>query len=75
MIVFETESHPQMRRSTGAEVQFDIGFLTQIVASQAAMGAYRARRRASPEFATAVYDAVDQAFAQEWPKVTMMRSI
>jgi hypothetical protein len=62
------------RPSSGfAQTSFDIGFLTQVAAARADSGRYGASRRATPGFAAAVYDAVDQISAHAWPRPALAR--
>ncbi len=73
MISFDAVSQIYRRPAGPVQACFDMGFLTQVAASKTGIGGYSARRRASPEFAAAIYDAVDQVAAQEWPRPSLAR--
>jgi hypothetical protein len=73
MIDHDPVAHINRRSSGSVQMSFDIGFLTQVAASRAGIGGYSARRRATPDFAAAVYDAVDQVSAQGWPRPSLAR--
>jgi hypothetical protein len=75
MIEFDADSQTTRQPAALAYTAYDLGFLTQVAAAKAGIGGYSARRRASPEFATAVYDAVDQFAVQDWPKATIVRLV
>jgi hypothetical protein len=73
MTAHDAVSQTSRSQAVPAQAMFDMGFLTLVAASRAGIDGYSARRRATPEFASAVYDAMDQFSAQAWPKATLVR--